>query len=333
MSASASLDLSHVRPKHFRIEALDVLRGCALAAMFVYHLVWDFGYFGLVDRALPTSDGFKFFGHCIAVTFLALAGAGLVLSAQQGLRWSNWLKRLGMIGAAAAAVTIATYRLFPDSFIFFGILHCIAAATIVATPFLRLPAWLGLLAGALIFAAPFAISNATFDQPIWWWTGFGTEQPPSNDWRPFFPWVAFTLFGLAAMKTGLARGLPSWFTDWRATKPAWRLLALGGKHSLAIYLVHQPIFLAIIFVVVKLTSPDVDPEEAQFRTQCEAQCVANGGDALVCAKFCGCVVGELQSATLWRKVLVNALSPMERERLDVITRQCSRNAAESTPLR
>jgi uncharacterized membrane protein len=313
-----------------RIPALDALRGLALAAMFAYHLTWDLGYFGFIDRAIPTSPAFHMFGHAIAVTFLGLVGAGLALASRRRFSWAHWGKRLALIVAAATAITVATWYAFPNSFIFFGILHCIAAATLLATPFIRKPAWMAALIGAFIFALPFAFRAPFFDQPIWWWTGLGTYDPPSNDWRPFFPWVAFGLFGLAAMQAGLARGLPQWLVDWRAHNPLSRLLVFGGRHSLAVYLVHQPVFLAILFVVNAFVAGPVDPEERPFRQQCEAQCVASGADALLCARFCGCVVTETRSVDLWRKVLTNALSPMERERLDAITQQCSRSAANAT---
>lgn len=311
-----------------RIPALDALRGLALAAMFAYHLTWDLGYFGLIDRAIPTSREFHLFGHGIAVAFLALVGAGLVLAARRSFSWTRWGQRLGVIAAAAAVITAATYYAFPNSFIFFGILHCIAAGTIVATPFLRKPAWMATVLAVLILMTPFFVQAPFFDQPVWWWTGLGTYDPPSNDWRPFFPWVAFTLFGLAAMQGSLAHGLPHWLTQWRAGHPLSRLLVFGGRHSLGVYLIHQPVFLAVLFVGVQLLAPAKDPEETPFRQQCEAQCVASGADALMCSRFCGCVISETRSADLWRKVLTNAMTPMERERLDAITRQCSRSAAE-----
>ncbi len=306
-----------------RVEAVDALRGVALIGMFVFHLTWDLGYFGFIPADFPYSPGFMSFGHCVAATFLGLAGASLALAARGGLRWKPFWKRFAMIVAAAAAITAATLWLFPDSFIFFGILHCIAAASLLALAFLRAPPWLVAAAAAAILAAPLAISSPWFDAPWLLWTGLGQIEPRTNDLRTFFPWAGFTLAGLALMRAALARGLPDRLASWRAGGGFARTLVLGGRHSLAVYLVHQPVFLALVYGAT-LVAP---PEEANYVRACEAPCVASGAGGEFCARACGCVVTRTKQENLWRKVLGNTLSPEETARFEGLSRQCARETA------
>ena len=319
---------AHAIEKPPRFEALDVARGLALAGMFTYHLAWDLGYFGLIDRNFPMTPGFKLYGHVIATSFLALVGASLVLASRGGFKTGPYLQRLTMIVAACAGITAATYWMFPESYIFFGILHLIAIASVVALPFLNAPVWLTFAAGAAVFAAPFLIANAIFDQPIWQWSGLGLDQPNSNDWRPVFPWLAFTLFGVAGMRSALAVGIPERFAAWRASNAATRTLVFGGRHSLAVYLIHQPVFIALVFVAAQVLKGPVDHEEAPFREQCSAQCVAAGGDALMCDRHCGCMVTSLRNNDLWKIILSRPLTQAERDQVDTLTRMCARQAAD-----
>ena len=314
-----------------RLPAIDAARGYALLAMFTYHLTWDLGYFDLITPQIPASPWFKLYGHCIAATFLSLVGVGLVLAARNGFRLKPYLQRLGMVAGAAAAITLITYYAFPESFIFFGVLHLIAVASIVALPFLIAPIWVTLSVAAGVFALPFVAASQVFDQPIWWWSGLGFEQPNSNDWRPFFPWFGFTLVGMALTQVALARGIPSVIAQWTPRDKASRALVLGGRHSLLAYLVHQPVFMAIVFVASQLMPARIAMEEAPFLAQCRSQCVASGAAQQVCVKLCSCVASDLHSANLWRNVVSQPLTPMEQERVNAITRICARTANELAP--
>jgi len=40
-----------------RIVALDAARGAAIVAMAAFHLIWDLGNFGYIDRDFPYSIG------------------------------------------------------------------------------------------------------------------------------------------------------------------------------------------------------------------------------------------------------------------------------------
>jgi uncharacterized membrane protein len=324
-----SLSAGAAHSKIPRIEALDALRGAALVGMFAFHLTWDLGYFQLIPPHVPFLPGFMAFGHTVAATFLALVGASLVLALPDGRPTPAYWRRLGLIVLAAAGISAVTYWLFPDSFIFFGILHCIAVGSLLALAFLRAPLWLVVAAAVLCFALPFLVASSTFDAPAWWWLGLGTHDPRSNDWRPLVPWFGLTLAGLAAMRFAIGRPALQTLAAWRGSSFVSQMLIWGGRHSLLVYLVHQPIFLAIVFLLAQAIGPQVAVparvEDGPFLSSCTNQCVATGADAGLCRNVCSCVAGEVRrQPPIWQRLVSDALSPADNEAIKGFTQQCVR---------
>ena len=314
-----------------RYAAIDAARGLALVAMFVFHIIWDLAYFGLVAETLPQESAFRWFGHSIAAAFVGLSGLGLALAARNGLDMAQALRRIGLVAAAAALVSAASYAIFPEAFIFFGILHLIALASLCALPLLGAPAWIVGALAAMALAAPLLISAPTFDAPIWWWLGLGTIEPRSNDWRPFLPWFGIMLAGLLMGRALLAQGLPGALSQWQPQNAPARALVFGGRHSLIVYLVHQPIFIALIFVISSFAGRAVVPGAEGFISSCISQCQATGGNSGICTRACGCIVDEAQAQNLWRAIASNRIAPDENEKFGEITRACVARNAPKTP--
>ena len=126
----ASEQTARARPKR-RIVWVDVARGMALVAMAIYHFAWDLQHFGYVTPPTIDVGGWKLFARADASSFLFLVGLSLVLANTPKIRWPGFWKRLAMILAGAAAITLVTYIVTPGDFIFFGILHSIAAASLI----------------------------------------------------------------------------------------------------------------------------------------------------------------------------------------------------------
>lgn len=315
-----------VRPSS-RLSIVDAARGTALAAMFVYHFVWDLGFFRVVPPEMPASPGFKFFGHIIAGSFLALVGISHALATRNGIKWKPWAFRLSMIIATAALITLVTYYLFPESYIFFGILHCIVVGSLLALLFTRVPWPITALVGLAIILGPIWASER-FD-PVNWWLGLGFDEPRTNDWRPVFPWSGFALVGLALAQAIPFERWPAGLLSWRERSRLSRWLVQGGRHSLLVYLVHQPVLLAIAFLLslffVQRQLPQTTPTAA-FQNACEARCLEVQPNRQYCTAACSCVVKEAQTAGLWDKVLRNTLEPGERVTYDALTQQCVRRA-------
>jgi len=143
-------DLVQSAPKNkSRIELIDAARGGALIAMAIYHFAWDLEFFGYAAQGMTAVGGWRLFARSIASSFLFLVGFSLLLAHVRGVRWQSFWWRMVQVGGAAAAITLVTYFATPDAFIFFGILHHIALASLVGLVFLRLPAF-GIAAIAIV---------------------------------------------------------------------------------------------------------------------------------------------------------------------------------------
>lgn len=299
-----------------RLPALDAARGLAVLAMIAFHFTWDLGHFGYIDASIPWSAPFKAFGHAIAFSFLFVAGVSLVLANPAHIRWRAFWRRFAIIAGAAALVSLGTWLVFPSAFVFFGILHVIAAASLLSLAFLFAPWPVSFLAGAAFFAAPHFLASPAFNADWLQWLGLGTTEPLTQDWRPLFPWAGAMLLGVGAARARLlpARGVdldvkaeaapemvavdaahpferpPAWLTSSvpeplpASGKGGW--LAFLGRHSLLIYLAHQPLLFAAFTGFVMLAPPAEDPKA--FVAACERGCIEEGASQAYCHDACVC---------------------------------------------
>ena len=234
-----------------RLAVVDLARGGAIVAMVVYHLTWDLGpdFIGFISLNAAEDPFLRLFARAIAGSFLFLVGVSLVLAHHRGLRARPYLKRLAVIVGAALLVTIVTRVAIPELYVRFGILHAIAAASVVGLVFLRAPTWLVLLVAVGAFGAPSFLAAEFFNHPAWIWLGLNTIVPPMNDYVPVLPWVGPTLLGIIATRLALDYGLDRRWGGWRPASAAGRGLIFAGRWSLIIYLVHQPILLGLSYGV------------------------------------------------------------------------------------
>jgi uncharacterized membrane protein len=312
--------------KRARIAAVDVARGGALGGMVVYHLIWDFAHFGLVAPTAPFAPATRALSHAVASAFLALVGVSLALAHPHGLRRAAFLKRLALIVGAAALVTAASTAIDPSEPILFGILHCIVVASLIAALFVAAPPGAALTLGAAMVAAPFVSSSAAFNPPALVWLGLGTLSPYTLDWRPLLPWAGVVLIGLGLAQAAAPR-LSGWrWTAWRPMRWPGRAAAFAGRHSLVIYLVHQPILFGLLWSVVSATGLEERHARAAYLAACPSACVAHGGDASVCAKACACVTDRAEAAGLSLSTArVDAAGELQ-QRLRDIVETCSLEA-------
>jgi uncharacterized membrane protein len=280
-----------------RVDAVDCARGVAILGMVAYHLSWDLADFHLVAPDLPFSPPLRLLSHAVASTFLAMVGVSLALAHRNGFNPRGFWRRFAIVAAAAAFVTAASLVFAPGQAVFFGILHCIAAASLLAAPFVALPAWASLAAGLIAIAAPFIVQSTLFDPPWLLWIGLGEALPNTIDWYPLLPWAGVVLLGLGIAR--LPGALPRLTSSarWRAKSAPSRAACLAGRHSLAIYLLHQLILFPLVWAVAAsgliATVPAPRADMSGFLSSCQRACVAEGRAASDCATGCQCVADAI----------------------------------------
>lgn len=232
-----------------RIVWLDLARTVAIVAMVVFHFCFDLAMFGLIPWELVQTGFLRMLAVCTAASFLFLAGVGLVVAHGRGIRWHSVARRFAILAGAAAVITLATYVTQPQAFIFFGILHSIAVASILGLAFLRLPVLAVLAASAFVVWLHFNVAWPAFDHPALIWLGLGTYIPRTLDFEPVFPWFGAALagigFGQIASRLGWFRASP--------VTGAIKWLCWPGQQSLKIYIIHQPVLVSLVWLWVMLT--------------------------------------------------------------------------------
>lgn len=238
-----------------RLHYIDYARGWAIIAMAIFHFTWDLEFFGFVERGLTSTFEWKTFARCIASSFLFLAGISLILGHDPTIRIKPFIKRLVWLISAAALISAATFYTMPNAPIFFGILHSIAAASVIGMFLRKLPPVLLIFMAIVIFLAPFYLRSDIFDAPLLWWVGLNTNIPRSNDYVPILPWLAPFLIGMAAAKLFKAYGI--FETLKRSQSPPnnvfSKVLSFIGRNSLATYLLHQPLLLGLVWIAWQIT--------------------------------------------------------------------------------
>jgi len=236
-----------------RFWEVDFMRGGATVLMILFHSVFDLDYFGVCE--VDIHSGFWFyFARLTASIFLLLVGVSLVLSRSRAERLARteqfrnrlfkrsiWIFGLGM------GITLFTRLLLGDGFIVFGVLHLIGVSLLLAYPFLRLHL-INFIFGLLFISIGLYFQNLGVGYPWLLWLGLAPQSFYSLDYFPLFPWFGVILMG-TALGDLLYRGyrrrisLPD-LSGTSFVKP----LAFFGRNSLTIYLLHQPVLIALFYL-------------------------------------------------------------------------------------
>jgi uncharacterized membrane protein len=240
-----------------RFIELDILRGFAILFMIILHLFWDLDYFGI----LPLNKNFYSLNIIVPVMFFLLVG---ICQAVNNNKYQNqpkkmylrtiqrglWVLNLGML------FTLLTAIFLPDRPILFGVLHCIGCCIILSALFLRLK-YTNIIIATLIIITGMAIGTyMRLDNPNILQLATGFHQPDiathTIDYFPILPWLGVCLLGITLgniLYKDNERRFP--LPDVSKYKPT-KIFSWLGQHSLAIYLVHQPIIAGVLFLFVMI---------------------------------------------------------------------------------
>ncbi|MCM2348872.1 MAG: DUF1624 domain-containing protein [Bacteriovoracaceae bacterium] len=221
-----------------RAHFLDALRGMAVVWMIIFHAAYDMKMFNFISWDF--SQGFWYaFPRVIAFTFLFCVGASLNYAHSTGPNWNILAKRSLKLALAAGAVSLGTYLLFPSQWVYFGTLHCILVGSVLGAMVVNKRT----LAAVLLMLM--LISQYLLGYDIKWVSSI--LQRPSLDFIPIYPWFWAILLGI------LVGPYLSRIPLLRDMKPQ-QTLNFMGRHSLKIYLLHQPFLFGCLWVISQVVS-------------------------------------------------------------------------------
>ncbi len=239
-----------------RLHLLDTLRGITIISMVIYHALWNLAYLQGVSLPWFTGQPRRIWQQSICITFIFLSGFCRALG-------SKHLKRGLMVFGGGMLVTLVTLIVMPDFPIIFGVLTFLGSAMLALIPFekalKRIPSEIGATISLLLFLLfkncnlgfwgfgsinLIKLPDFLYANYLTAFLGFPSLNFYSTDYFSFFPWIFLFLCGyffcLLFKKQNLLGVL--------VTKPVF-FLNFIGRHSLIIYLAHQPILYLIFYFI------------------------------------------------------------------------------------
>ena len=254
-----------------RLSLLDSLRGATLISMIVYHACWDAVYLLGADWPWYYSRGGYIWQQSICWTFILLSGFCIPFS-------RKLLRRGLIVFGAGALVMLVTNLVLPEDRVIFGVLTLIGSCMLLMIPVRELSEnaepgtgrrpglWLalffalfvlfkdvnaGVIGTGMIHRLIPAFPLMTLQLPQALYRNLATAYlgfPPavfySTDYFSLLPWAFLYMCGYELNRLLDAGG--------RLSAPVFRLdippLSFMGRHSLAIYLLHQPVLYLYVLI-------------------------------------------------------------------------------------
>ena len=248
-----------VAAQKIRYHLPDSVRGLTLISMVVYHTVWDMVYLFDEGWSWYTSPAAFVWQQCICWTFILLSGFCFSLGRRS-------LRRGLTVLAASAAVTVVTVLFSPESRIFFGVLSLMGSAMVLLTPLKgllqRIPPAPGAAASFLLFLLTrwvatgavvlpgrrlLTLPAALYANNFTAWLGFPPPDFYSADYFPLLPWLFLYLTGVFLFDLFRRSGRTELLSCLSCPPLEWL-----GRHSLPLYLAHQPVIYGVLWGLYQL---------------------------------------------------------------------------------
>lgn len=238
---------------------LDSLRGITLISMMLYHSVWDLVYIFGVRMPWYESEWAYVWQQSICWTFILLSGFCWSLGGKK-------LKRALQVIGASVLISAATVLFMPENRVLFGVLSAIGTGMFVMIPLDRVFRKVNPYLGALVSFGLFIITkNINYgylgigdwmflELPKEWYSnlftaylGFPAGDFWSTDYFSVIPWVFLYWTGYFLYFIFNKLDLMKYLTAFRLKPLEWI-----GRHSLEIYMLHQPLIYGVLFVLFEV---------------------------------------------------------------------------------
>ncbi len=229
--------------KKERLPLFDSLRGFAMLIMAVYHFCFDLNTFGIIQQNFNHDIFWLSFRAIIMTLFTGLAGVGFYLG-QAKLSSKGYRSRLYKLIFCAGLISMVTYIIYPQSWVFFGILHFMVFASLLGPYLIKIPR-LCLPIGFFLIALPNFFTHEFFKHRFLIVSGLSTTKPTTEDFSALTPWLGTLLIGVFV-------GYLAKQKRWGILYKEFKQLSFLGHHSLVFYMTHQLVLFPLAWAVSKI---------------------------------------------------------------------------------
>lgn len=252
MNTNANVHTDPISYKRYHF--LDFIRGFTLINMILYHGTYDLVYLYNVSIPAYESRGGYLWQQAICWTFIFLSGISFHFGKKH-------LKQAILLTLAGLLITIVTAILMPQFPVFMGILSFMGLACLIMIPlepvFKKIPPLMGVLVSSLAFFFTREINQGFlgFEQlkflklpdfiyqfKIGFILGFPVPTFTSSDYFSLFPWFFLYLTGYFTWSFLLKNTKATSHLTFLNIRP----ITFIGRHTLPIYMIHQPVLLLLL---------------------------------------------------------------------------------------
>lgn len=238
-----------------RYHLIDALRGFALVNMVAFHLMYDIFNIFSAETGWNSEPLTIIWERFICCSFIILSGVSF--------NFSHHPFRRGIIlNACGFLITIVTVLFIPSQAVWFGILNFLGCAMMISYPLKAyleniapaVGAFCSLLLFALLYGVPegyvgffgfelFKLPEFLYSFKSLAFIGFPSIDFHSTDYFPIIPWIFLFLAGYFAWRIIKNRNADRFF------KRKIPFFGFIGRHTLIIYILHQPIIMGILEIL------------------------------------------------------------------------------------
>ncbi len=229
-----------------RFWEIDALRGLAVILMIIFNYSFTLRFLEIYT----VNAGWQYwwlFPRIIAGMFIFLVGVSLSLSYNRKRNYIHFLKRGAFIFSLGMLATLATWLYIGKGFVVFGILHLIGLSVILAPFFFRFGK-LNAIISLVIFIFGFYINSLPSENYWLLWLGFVPSDFYSVDYFPLLPWFGLVLIGFGVGNRLYSKSKRMFKINDYSNNFFIKKLSFLGRHSLMIYVLHQPVLLAFLYL-------------------------------------------------------------------------------------